>query len=244
MIRIKFTIAYDGTGYHGWQIQPNAVTVQETLQKAMQEIFKTQITLYGCSRTDAGVHAENFVCHADLPDLIPEEKIPLALNALLPEDISVLKAEKVSSDFHARFSCKGKTYRYLLWNGRIRQPFYRYRAAFHPSPLDAENMNRMAQSFVGKHDFYAFMASGSEMQDTVRIIESFSVERKGDLIVFTVKGNGFLYNMVRIMVGTLIWGDMGKLEVSIEEIIQSRDRTLAGITVPPQGLYLQTAHFD
>lgn len=244
MIRIKFTIAYDGTAYHGWQIQPNAVTVQGTLQKAMSEVFKTDVTLYGCSRTDAGVHAENFVCHADLPDLIPAEKLPFAINPLLPDDISVLRAEKVSSDFHARFSCTGKTYRYQLWNGRIRQPFYRHRAAFHPTPLNADRMHKMAQSFVGEHDFYAFMASGSEMQDTVRRIDSFSVEREGDMILFTVKGNGFLYNMVRIMVGTLIWGDMGKLEASLDDIIQSRDRTLAGITVPPQGLYLETPHFD
>ncbi len=244
MIRIKLVIAYDGSAYHGWQIQPNAVTVQGTLQAVLSEVYKESITLFGCSRTDAGVHAKNFVCHADVPFAIPLDKLPLALNAYLPDDISVLKAEEVSSDFHARFSCKGKTYQYLLWNGRIRDPFLQKRAGFHPSPLNAENMNQMAQSFVGEHDFTAFMAAGSEITDAVRTIYSFSVERSGDLIIFTVSGNGFLYNMVRIMVGTLISADQGKLDRSLPEIILSKDRTLAGITVPPQGLYLEAPFFD
>lgn len=244
MSRVKITLSYDGTNYHGWQIQPNACTVQGELQRALAELFGETISVFGCSRTDAGVHARNFVCHADLPRPFPLDKFPFALNSLLPLDISVKCAESVSDDFHARFSCKGKTYSYRLHNARIRDPFELHRAGFWPTPLSAERMDTFAKEFVGTHDFAAFMATGSVMEDTVRTIMSFDVKREGDIITFTVCGNGFLYNMVRIMVGTLIYADCGKLDHSISEIIALRDRTLAGITVPPQGLYLERPYFD
>ena len=243
MNRIKLTLSYDGTDFHGWQVQPNARTVQGELQKALQELFGVSMVVQGCSRTDAGVHAKNFVCHADLPRRFPLDKLPFALNALLPPDIAVKRAEAAPDDFHARFSCTGKTYSYRLLNARIRDPFEKHRAGFWPTPLNAERMDRFAQEFVGVHDFAAFMATGSVMENTVRKILSFDVKRDDDLIIFTVCGNGFLYNMVRIMVGTLIYADVGKLDRSISEIITSGDRTLAGITVPPQGLYLEQPYF-
>ena len=244
MNRVKITLSYDGTRYHGWQIQENAVTVQGTMEKAAEKIFGEHVPLCGCSRTDAGVHAYNFVCHADLPYLIPLPKIPFAFNALLPPDIAVKLAEPVPDTFHARFSCKGKTYCYRLWNHRIRNPLEADRAGFWPLYLDADKMRAAAQNFLGKHDFSAFMATGSDVSDPVREIYAFDVKREGDMILFTVSGNGFLYNMVRIMVGTLIQGDQGKLDRSIPEIISLKDRTLAGITMPPQGLYLKMPFYD
>ncbi len=243
MSRTKITLSYDGTHFHGWQIQPNARTVQGELQKALTQLFGAELQVFGCSRTDAGVHAKNFVCHCDLPRPFPLDKLPFAVNALLPSDVAVKKAEPAADDFHARFSCTGKTYSYRLHNARIRDPFEKHRAGFWPTPLDADRMNAFAKAFVGTHDFAAFMATGSVMENTVRKIYSFDVKREGDMIVFTVCGNGFLYNMVRIMVGTLIYADVGKLEHSISEIISIADRTLAGITVPPQGLYLEMPYF-
>ena len=238
MIRVKLTLSYDGTNYHGWQIQNNAVTIQGSLQKALFQLFGEEISVFGCSRTDAGVHAKEFVCHFDLPRPFPMDKLPFALNAYLPFDISVLNAEEASDAFHARFSCKGKTYCYRLLNRRIRDPFEKDRAGFWPTKLDASNMDKLAKSFVGVHDFSAFMATGSEIEDAVREICSFDVSREGDIITFCVSGNGFLYNMVRIMVGTLICADAGRLDFTIDEIIKSKDRTKGGITVVPQGLYL------
>ncbi len=243
-MRIKILLSYDGSDFHGWQIQDNAVTVQGELEKAFFELFKKEIALQGCSRTDAGVHAKNFVCHADLPSAFPLDKLPFALNALLPRSIAVMRAEQVPEDFHARFSCKGKTYVYRLWNARIRNAFEEKRAGFWPVPLNAENMDRVAKEFVGKHDFAAFMATGSQVKDTVREIYSFDVSSEGNMITFRVSGNGFLYNMVRIMVGTLIYADLGKLDRSVTMIIESKDRTLAGITVPPEGLYLEMPFYD
>lgn len=243
MNRVRLTLAYDGTFFHGWQLQKNAVTVQEALQNALKVLFDADITVHGCSRTDAGVHAKEFVCHFDAPRPFPLEKLPLALNAHLPDSIGILSAEAAENDFHARFSCKGKTYRYLIHNARLRDPFLEKRAYFYPIPLNAERMNEMAQSYVGENDFAAFMASGSVVQDTVRKMKECSVVRTGDLITFSVTGNGFLYNMVRIMVGTLILADQGKLDRSISEILNSKDRTLAGVTVPPQGLYLEKVYY-
>ncbi len=243
MTRVKMTLAYDGTDFHGWQLQSNAVTVQETLQNALKELFDTTVSVSGCSRTDAGVHAKSFVCHFDLPRSFPLDKLPLALNAHLPGSIGVLSAQETAEDFHARFSCRGKTYSYLLHNARLRDPFLENRAYFYPIPLDADRMNRISKAYIGEKDFAAFMATGSQVQDTVRRIEDFSVTREGDLITFRVTGNGFLYNMVRIMVGTLILADQNKLDFSLEEIIARKDRTLAGITVPPQGLYLEKVYY-
>lgn len=244
MKRVALVISYDGAAYHGWQIQNNAVTVQGQLQQVLSQLFKTPVTIFGCSRTDAGVHARRFVCHFDLPFPFPIDRLSLALNALLPYDISVSRAIEVPDDFHARFSCRGKTYEYRLWNAPLRSAFEGKRAGFWPVPLSAERMNEFSKEFIGEHDFASFMATGSEIEDTVRIISDFSVKKEGDLITFSVTGNGFLYNMVRIMVGTLIYADLGKLEKSISEIIAAKDRTLAGITVPPQGLYLDRPYFD
>ncbi len=243
MTRVKAYLSYEGTFFHGWQIQSNAITVQGELQNALHKIFGEHVPTVGCSRTDAGVHAEEFVCHMDLPWSFPLEKLPFALNALLPSGIAVRFAEFAQEGFHARFSCKGKTYRYVIHNARIRDPFLGKRAYFYPIPLDTEMMHKNAQAFVGVHDFAALMASGSEVEDTVRHMLECSVQRDGDLVEFQVTGNGFLYNMVRIMVGTLISSVSGKLEYSIPEILVSKNRTLAGITAPPQGLYLKKVYY-
>ncbi len=244
MNRVILTLCYDGSDFHGWQIQNNAVTVQGELKQAFFKLFQADVPLVGCSRTDAGVHAKRFVCHADLPTLFPCERLPLALNALLPTSIAVLSCIPAPDGFHARFSCLGKTYRYRIHNARLRDPFQEKRAYFFPSPLNAQRMHEAAQSFVGEHDFSAFMASGCEVKDTVRTISSCCVTQSEENIDFVVTGNGFLYNMVRIMVGTLISREMGKLELEIPEIMASGDRTLAGITVPPQGLYLENVFYD
>lgn len=244
MIRVILVLSYDGTEFHGWQVQPNAVTVQGVLMKALEKLFSTPVSVAGCSRTDAGVHAKTFVCHADLPTLFPVERLPLALNALLPASVAVKQAFLAPEGFHARFSCSGKTYCYLVHNARTRDPFMKNRAYFFPKPLNAERMNRSAQAYVGTHDFASFMASGSEIEDTVRNIYDFSVKRDGDVLTFSVTGNGFLYNMVRIMVGTLISAEMGKLRFDIPHLLLNADRTLAGITVPPQGLYLEKVYYD
>ncbi|MBR2615261.1 MAG: tRNA pseudouridine(38-40) synthase TruA [Clostridia bacterium] len=244
MSRAVLRLSYDGTGFHGWQVQSNAVTVQGLLMSALETLFSRKVPVAGCSRTDAGVHAKTFVCHADLPSPFPLERLPLALNALLPGGIVVHEAKPAPADFHARFSCKGKTYRYLVHNARVRDPFLQNRAYFYPKPLDAIRMNEAAAAYVGTHDFYAFMASGAEVEDTVRTIYDFRVIRNVDQIDFVVTGNGFLYNMVRIMVGTLISGEAGKLSHPISEIIALRDRTKAGITVPAHGLYLENVFYD
>lgn len=243
MMRVKMKLAFDGTDFHGWQIQSNAVTVQGTLQDALTQLFDAPVPLVGCSRTDAGVHAKEFICHADLPRPFPVEKLPLALNALLPGTVAVEEATVAPEGFHARFSCQKKTYRYRVYNARLRDPFEEHRAYFFPRELDAEEMDRIGKNYIGEHDFAAFMATGSQVEDTVRKIYDFNVKREENVIEFSVTGNGFLYNMVRIMVGTLISQQMGKLDRSLPEIIASRDRTLAGITVPPQGLYLEKVYY-
>ena len=244
MSRVKITLSYDGTFFHGWQIQPNDRTVQGEVQKALSELFHSNIQVFGCSRTDAGVHAKNFVCHADLPRPFPLDKLPFALNTLLPYDVAIKKAEAVSEDFHARFSCTGKTYSYYLLNTRIRDPFEKHRAGFWPTPLNAERMDVFAKEFIGSHDFAAFMATGSVIEDTVRKIISFDVKREGDMITFTVCGNGFLYNMVRILCGTLIAVSEGRIPLdSLDDVIVSGDRSRAGATLPPDGLYLSRVEY-
>ena len=241
---VKLILSYDGSGYHGWQMQDNAITVQQCLTQAAEKIFCQKITVTGCSRTDSKVHANTFCCSFKFEGEREEEKIVQGLNSQLPEDIRVFECEYVSDDFNARFDCKGKEYIYKIWNGRIANPFLNRYALFYPYKLDADLLDRQAKDFIGTYDFSAFCASGSVVKDTVRTIKDCSVRREGDLVIFSVTGDGFLYNMVRIMVGTLLYINSGKIEKdTIPQIIESKDRTKAGITARPEGLYLNKVFY-
>ncbi len=237
-------ISYNGSSYHGWQVQANAVTVQEKLQDAIECVFGKREDIKGCSRTDSGVHARMFCCNFRTEKEIPPSKIPSALNTYLPFDISVKSCKEVSPDFHARYDCKGKEYVYQIWNAQERNPFLNKLCYHYKYNIDAEQLNEEARSFVGVHDFSAFCAAGSSVEDMTREIYSCRVERQGDSVLFYVSGNGFLYNMVRIMVGTLLDVSSGKIEKGkIEEIIKSGNREKAGFTAPPEGLYLNEVYY-
>ena len=240
-MKILLRLAYNGTRYSGWQVQNNAVTIQQTLQDAILAVFGERYAVTGCSRTDSGVHANDFCCTINMPcDInIPEDKIPIALNHNLPNDISVLHAEFTDDEFHARYDVKYKEYEYLIWNSSIRNPFYENLVYEFPKKLDETIMNEAAKAFIGKHDFASFMSSGSSVENTFREIKYFNVTRENELIRINVASDGFLYNMVRILVGTLIEVSEGKISKNdIPDIINSKNRKMAGFTAPPQGLYL------
>lgn len=245
MRNILLEISFNGKNYHGWQIQENAVTVQQTLRDALKKVLCLDGGITGCSRTDAGVHANMFCCNFKTPTPIPLENIPLAVNSQLPGDIVVKRAEEMPDDFNSRFDCKRKRYIYIVRNSPIRDPFRDGLCYCYPRRIDEKFLDEQAKSFVGEYDFNAFCASGCEVEDRVRRIYSFDVYRKNEDVVFSVTGNGFLYNMVRIMVGTLIDTGRGKIEKdSIGDIIKSRQRENAGITVPGEGLYLDKVFYS
>ncbi len=241
-MKILLKISYLGTDYCGYQVQKNAISIQERLQDAVCGVFGHRYPVTGCSRTDSGVHANEFYCTVDTDEnanSVPLDRVPAAMNNLLPDDIAVYTAEAKSEDFHPRYSAKSKQYRYVIWNGRQKNPFMNNRAYHYAKPLDAEKMSKAAEKFIGEHDFRGFMSSGSSVESTVRTIYDASVVREGDCVIFTVSGNGFLYNMVRIIVGTLIAVSEGKIPLDeIDEIIASCDRSRAGMTAPACGLYL------
>lgn len=239
MKRILLTISYDGTNYSGWQKQKNAVTVQGEFDKACSTLFKTDIESIGASRTDAGVHALGQRAVIDVDTSIPAEKIPLALNPLLPDDIVVTHAEEVDADFNPRFKALKKTYEYSIYNAPFRNPIYRNYSEYVRCELDLDSMRTACEAFVGEHDFRAFCASGNSSKTTVRTIYSLDVEKDGDFIKIRVTGNGFLYNMVRIIAGTLIYVGEGRIAPDdLPEIIASGDRRKAGKTAGPSGLVL------
>ena len=240
MARILLTLRYDGTAYHGWQVQPNGVTVQETLQDAIEAVTGVRSAVTGCSRTDAGVHADRFCCAFDTHSPLRGDKLCSALNYHLPRDVSVYAAREVDGEFHPRYMAAGKRYVYRIWNGPQRHPVYERYAIWLKKPLDVEFLNRVAADYVGRHDFAAFCGAGSDVQGTTeRTILSCTVTRQGELVLFTVEGDGFLYNMVRIMVGTLLEIASGRMASdSIPAILEGRDRTAAGPTAPAQGLCL------
>ena len=247
--RLLLSLRYDGTGYHGWQVQKNGVTVQETLQNALQAVLAVRPGVTGCSRTDAGVHAEQFCCHLDTASAIAPEKLVAALNAHLPTDMAVCGCREVPSDFHARYACKGKTYRYQIYNSRWPNPFYDKYAWRLRSPLDIELLAASCKPFLGRHDFVGFSAAGGGVADTVRTLSDFSVETRpvgeGErLVLLRVTADGFLYNMVRILVGTLVAVQQGKIRLEdLPDILASRDRGRAGPTAPPQGLFLERVFY-
>lgn len=244
MRNLLLTLCFDGSAYHGWQVQENAVTVQSTLQDAVQRILGVRENIIGCSRTDAGVHAEMFCCNMRTEKEMPPEKLQTALNAVLPRNIAVLSVKEVPYEFHARYDCKGKVYKYLIWNARTRSPFYENRAYHYPWPLDVPMLNEQIRQFLGQHDFSAFCASGSSVEDRVREITRAEILRNGDLVEIYIGGNGFLYNMVRIMVGTLLDIQSGAiLPNSIPEILEQKNRKNAGVTAPAHGLYLHQVNY-
>ena len=203
MRNLLLTISYRGTDLHGWQIQDNAVTVQEVFQNALYEIIHERPDIKGCSRTDSGVHANMYCVSMKITHPIAEDRLMMAMNRYLPMDVVVTSAREVDDDFHARYSCKGKEYVYKVWNSRVRNPFLNGLALHYRYDIDVEALNREAQAFVGTHDFTSFCTLDKrEKGDFTRTVEYFRVERSGDLVTFTVAADGFLYNMVRIMVGT------------------------------------------
>jgi len=244
MRNFKVTIWYCGSAYHGWQIQNNSLTIQEIFQKCLSDLLDQPTAVNGCSRTDAGVHAREYVLNFTTDSTITCRGIVFGMNSRLPDDIGVKSCEEVPLDFHARFYCKGKEYEYLIHNSEYKNPFYMNTAYRSWYPIDEKKLDSAAKVFIGEHDFKAMCSAECTKDNTVRTIKSFDVHRQGDMVTFTVSGDGFLYNMVRIMVGTLLFINEGKLEQGdIPRIIQSRDRTKAGRTVPPQGLYLNKVFY-
>lgn len=248
MKRILLTIAYDGTNYCGWQKQksPEVPTIERELEKACRRLFGHQnLECIGASRTDRGVHALGQRATIDVETTIPTERIPLAIRGYLPEDIVVTEAKDVSQNFHPRYDCVKKTYQYKIWNAPYKNPLMSRYTELIQGTLDILNMEKAAKYFIGTHDFKAFCATGSSVSTTVRTIFDCYVEKQGDCICISVTGDGFLYNMVRILAGTLIYVGLGKiLPQEVPAIIGSCDRTKAGKTAGPQGLTLLKIYYD
>lgn len=241
---LKAEIAYDGSCYHGFQRQNNALAVQQVLEDSIKALTAESVTVNGCSRTDTGVHARSFFMSFKMENPIPCEGFVRGMNSLLPEDIAVLSCEECDDDFHARYNCKGKEYEYLIYNSRSKDPFLKNRAYRYSYPIDEKLLSDAAKAFVGTHDFKSFCCADCDKENTTRTVFDFTVERQGDMISMKVSADGFLYNMVRIMVGTLLYVNEGKLtKQDITELFDTRDRTKAGVTVPPHGLYLNRVFY-
>ena len=236
---------YVGTAYHGWQVQKNAISVAETLEKALATIVCHPVKCTGVGRTDAGVHAEVYLANFRTTSAIPCDRIPLAVNTRLPDDIVVVKATEVPDHFNAIGACIKKEYTYRIYNSRLGNAFYVNRAWFYPKHLSESVMQRAADCFVGTHDFSAVRAVGTEVRSPVRTVHYFNISRSGDLIECQVCANGFLYNMVRAMVGTCVYAAEGKFAPEeVRTILEGKDRTAAGPTVPPGGLYMTKLWYD
>ncbi|MBO4445726.1 MAG: tRNA pseudouridine(38-40) synthase TruA [Clostridia bacterium] len=244
MRQILLKLKYIGTAYHGWQVQENAVSVQQTLQDAVEAIFGERLDVTGCSRTDAGVHANMYCCTIRTDSDIDCFRLMGALNAKLPDDISVFACEDVPEDFHPRYSATAKQYIYRINNAKAPDPFLEGRALHYKTPIDEVKLNKAAQAFVGTHDFTGFCGAKSDIEDCTRTVYEASVTRDGDVVTFSVTGDGFLYNMVRIMVGTLLFVNEGKIDADdIPRIIENKDRKAAGKTAPACGLYLNKVFY-
>ncbi len=246
MRNLLFTIRYDGSSFHGWQVQKNALTVQEVFQTAVSEIIGECPDIKGCSRTDSGVHANMFCISMKTDHSIPCERFAVAMNSHLPDTVACLKIEEVPLDFHARYSALGKRYVYKIHNSAVKDPFLRDRVLRYRRPIDVELLNKSAQDFVGEHDFTSFCTLDKrEKGDFTRIISEFKVWRQGDMVYLSVTANGFLYNMVRIMVGTLLYINENPTEKnSIPEIFEKMNRDAAGPTAPAMGLYLDKVFYE
>lgn len=236
-MRVKLVVAYEGTNYCGWQIQPNGITIEQVLNETLSSLLGEEITVTGASRTDAGVHSLGNVAVFETHTKMPAEKISFALNQRLPEDIVVQESCQVPEDFHPRFSKSRKTYEYRILNCRFRQPLERRTSYFYHYPLDVSAMQKAAAYLVGEHDFTSFASVHAQTNTYVRMIYALDVVREGDMIRIRVQGNGFLYNMVRIIAGTLIQVGAGiKKPEDMECILAGKDRELAGPTAPAHGL--------
>ncbi|WP_053983262.1 tRNA pseudouridine(38-40) synthase TruA [Niameybacter massiliensis] len=245
MRRVQLIVAYDGTNFHGFAKQNHAATIQGTIEKALYELTKEKIDLVGSGRTDAGVHAKGQCCIIDTNTTIPTKNLVKALNGRLPKSIVIKDAMDVKEDFHPRFMAKRKTYRYQILTSSVNDPFVGPFSYFYPYPLDIERMQKAAKYIEGEHDFKGFCASGSSVKGTVRTVYSIEVRKVDDLIQIDICGNGFLYNMVRIIAGTLIEVGRGKKAPRcIAEMIEKKDRTLGGPTAPPEGLTLLEVYYD
>jgi len=239
MRNIALRLRYIGTRYHGWQEQKRDVTVAGVLQEAIRKICGHEVKVVGCGRTDAGVHAERYCANFFTTSRIPADRLPLALNSVLPPDIAVMAAVDAPPDFNAILSCEKKEYTYVIHNARVRDPFLADRAYFYPVPLDEAVMKRAAAHFVGTHDFRGVRSVGTETKTTVRTVYWYEVEREGDKIYLRVCADGFLYNMARAMAGTLIYASEGKIAPEdIPALLEKGDRRAFGPTVPACGLYL------
>ena len=242
---IALKLMYNGTAYHGWQVQKNAISVAETLEKALSTVVCHPVKCTGAGRTDAGVHAEVYIANFRTTSTIPCDRIPLAVNTRLPRDIVVVKATEVPMEFNAIGSCHRKEYTYRIYNSRIKNPFYVDRAYFYPKRLDEAVMDRAARMFEGTHDFAAVRSVGTNVRSTVRTIHYCRVTRRGELLELKVCADGFLYNMVRAITGTVLYAAEGKLTPEdIPVILDSGNRTLAGPTAPPGGLYLTRVWYE
>lgn len=240
LLNYLLVLAYDGTHYHGFQFQKNALTVQELLEKSLAKIYQEKIKVEAASRTDSGVHARGQVVNFFAPPLLTPLQLPRALNSLLPDDVVILKAKIVSADFHARRDARAKIYSYTIDNGPVADLFHRYYTWHIPVPLDMEAMHEGARLFVGTHDFRAFQSAGGTVKTTVRTLFSLKIEQEKRFIVLTFKGDGFLYKMVRSITGTLV--EVGRLRrkpQGIRGILASKERRRAGMTAPAKGLCLE-----
>ena len=245
MRNIALRLRYDGSRYHGWQVQKNAVTVAQTLEEALAKVCKEDIRVTGCGRTDAGVHALRYCANFRTDSTIPVDRIPLAVNSRLPEDIAVTGAVEAEEEFNAILSCRKKEYIYKILNSRIPDPFLAQRVCFWPQKLDIEKISEAAEAFVGTHDFRAVRSLGTETKTTVRTVWWCRAEKEGDLITISICADGFLYNMCRAMVGTMVYAAYGKLlPQEIPALLKKGDRRLTGPTMPPQGLYLNRVWYD
>jgi len=245
MKRVKIIVAYDGTNYCGWQLQNNGVTIEEVLNKALTDLLKEPVAVIGASRTDSGVHSEGNVAVFDTENRMPADKICFALNQRLPDDIRVLQSEEVSPDYHPRKQNCVKTYEYRIMNRKIEVPTMRLYSCFCYFPLDVELMKKGAAYLVGEHDFKSFCTARGQAEETVRTIYSLDVEKSGDLITLRIKGSGFLYNMVRIIAGTLMKVGMGVYPPGhVEKILDARDRNEAGPKAAARGLILKSLEYE
>ncbi len=245
MKRVLLTLSYNGTAYHGWQLQPNNVTVQEVLQSALIKILGQKTSVTGCSRTDAGVHAKMFCCHLDCEDNIPLTAFTRGLNGLLPSDIAVTDAKEVASDFHARYDALGKTYIYNILNSNQYDPFLAPFVWRIKRSLNLELMNDFCKKIIGEHDFYGFSSSGRTVENTVRTVSDCKVYKDNDLVKLEITANGFLYNMVRIISGTAVEVGIGRLKPDCaDEVFNTKLREKAGITAPPNGLFLERVYYN
>ena len=253
MKRVKLTVAYDGTNYCGWQVQPNGITVQEVLNQCLSEFTGENIETIGASRTDAGVHALGNVAVFDTEMRMPGDKFSFALNQRLPEDIRIQKSEEVDADFHPRYVKSQKTYEYRILNCRFPIPTERFYSHFTYIPLDVDNvsfpmdvekMREGAKYLIGEHDFKSFCGTGAQVKTTVRTVKEIQIEKSGDRITIRITGEGFLYNMVRIIAGTLmdIGGGLYPPE-KMKEILEAKDRKKAGPTAPARGLTLMKIQY-